>query len=37
MAMKSNIGRGSGNDGEDCVTSEINKCAKCDSDDKQLT
>ncbi len=34
-AMKSYIGHDSGNDGEDCVTSEINKCAECDSDDKR--
>ena len=32
VAMKSHLGRDSGNDGEEGVTSEINKCAKCDSD-----
>ncbi len=37
VAMKSYIGRDLGNDGEDYVTSEINKCAECDSDDKRLT
>jgi hypothetical protein len=26
----------SGNDGEEGVTAEINKCAKCDSDDEKL-
>ena len=36
VAMKSYLGRDSGNDGEQSVTSEINKCAKCDSDNKQL-
>ncbi len=36
VAMKSYRGRDSGNDGEEGVTSEINKCAKYDSDDKQL-
>ncbi len=37
VVMKSYLGRDSGNDKEECVTSEINKCAKCDSDDKWLT
>jgi hypothetical protein len=36
VAMKSYLGRDLGNDGEEGVTSEINKCAECDSDDKQL-
>ncbi len=36
VVMKSYLGRDSGNYGEEGVTSEINKCAKCDSDDKQL-
>ncbi len=36
VAMKSYLGRDSGNDREEGVTSEIIKCAKCDSDDKQL-
>ena len=36
VAMKSYIGRDSGNDGEEGVTAEINKCAKCNSDDKKL-
>ncbi len=36
VAMKSYLGRDSGNGGEEGVTSEINKCTKCDSDDKQL-
>ena len=30
------LGRDLGNDGEEGVTSEIDKCAECDSDDKQL-
>ncbi len=34
VAMKSYLGSDSGNDGEEGVTSEINKCAECDSDDK---
>jgi hypothetical protein len=29
-------GRDLGNDGEEGVTAEINKCAKCDSDDEKL-
>jgi hypothetical protein len=37
VVMKSYIGRDLGNDGEDCVTSEIYKCAECDSDNKWLT
>jgi hypothetical protein len=37
VVMKSYLGRDSGNDGEEVVTSEINKCAKCDSDNKQLS
>ncbi len=36
VAMKSYLGRDSRNDGEEGVTSEIDKCAECDSDDKQL-
>ncbi len=36
MAMKNYLGRDSGNDGEEGVTSELNKCAECDSEDKQL-
>ncbi len=36
VAMKSYLGRDLGNDGEKGVTAEINKCAKCDSDDKKL-
>ncbi len=36
VAMKSYLGRDSGNDGEEGVTSEIDKCAECDSDNKQL-
>ncbi len=36
VAMKSYLGRDSGNHGEEGVTSEINKCAECDSDNKQL-
>jgi hypothetical protein len=36
VAMKSCLGRDLGNDGEKGVTTEINKCAKCDSDDKKL-
>ncbi len=36
VAMKSYLGRDSGNDGEEGVTPEINKCAECDSDNKQL-
>ncbi len=36
VAMKSYLGRDSGNDGEEGVTAEINKCAECDSDDKKL-
>ncbi len=35
-AMISYLGRDLGNDREEGVTSEINKCAECDSDDKQL-
>ena len=31
VAMKSFLGRYLGNDGEEGVTAEINKCAKCDS------
>ncbi len=31
VAMKSFLGRDSGNDGEEGVTAEINKCAECDS------
>ncbi len=36
MAMKSYLWRDSGNDGEEGVTAEINKCAECDRDDKKL-
>ncbi len=36
VAMKSYLGRDSRNDGEEDVTAEINKCAKCNSDDKKL-
>jgi hypothetical protein len=31
VAMKSYLGRDSGNDGEEGMTAEINKCAECDS------
>ena len=31
VAMKSYLGRDLENDGEEGVTAEINKCAKCDS------
>ncbi len=31
VAMKSYLGRLSGNDGEEGVTAKINKCAECDS------
>ncbi len=36
VAMKSYLGHDSGNDGGEGVTTEINKCAECDSDDKKL-
>jgi hypothetical protein len=36
VAMKSYLGRDLGNDGEEGVTAEINKCAECDSDDERL-
>ncbi len=36
VAMKSYLGRDSGNDGKEGVTAKINKCAKCDSDDEKL-
>ncbi len=36
VVMKSYLGRDLGNDEEEGVTSEIIKCAKCDSEDKQL-
>ncbi len=36
MVMKSYLGRDSGNDGEEGMTAEINKCAECDSDDIML-
>ncbi len=36
VATKSYLGRDSGNDGEEGVTAEINKCAECDSDDKNI-
>ncbi len=31
VAIKSYLGRDLGNDGEEGVTAEINKCAECDS------
>ncbi len=31
VAMKNYLGRDSGKDGEEGVTTEINKCAECDS------
>ncbi len=34
VAMKSYLGHDSGNDEEEGVTFEINKCAECDSDNK---
>ncbi len=36
VAMKSYLGRDLGNDEEEGVTAEINKCAECDSNDKKL-
>ncbi len=36
VVMKSYLGCDLGNDREEGVTAEINKCAKCDSDDKKL-
>ncbi len=36
VAMKSYLGCDLGNDGEEGVTAEINKCAKCDSNDEKL-
>jgi hypothetical protein len=36
VAMKSYVGRDSRNDGEEGVTSEVDKCAECDSDNKQF-
>ncbi len=36
VVMISYLRRDSENDGEEGVTAEINKCAKCDSDDKRL-
>ncbi len=36
VAMKIYVGRDSENGGEEGVTTEINKYAKCDSDDKKL-
>jgi hypothetical protein len=36
VATKSYLGRDSGNGGEEGVTTEINKCAECDSDNKKL-
>ncbi len=36
VAMKSYLGHDSGNGGEEGVTTEINKCAKCDIDNKKL-
>ncbi len=35
VVIKSHLGRDSGKDGEEGVTAEINKCAKCDSDSGQ--
>ncbi len=36
MTIKSYPERDSGNDGEEGVTADINKCAKCDSDNEKL-
>ncbi len=36
MMIKSYRERDSGNDREEGVTAEINKCAECDSDNKKL-
>ncbi len=36
VAMTLYLGHDLGNDGEEGVTSENNKCAECDSEDKQL-
>ncbi len=36
VTIKSNPERDSVNDGEEGVTTEINKCAECDSDDEKL-
>ncbi len=36
VVMKSYLERDLGNDGEEGVTAEVNKCAKCDSDNKKL-
>ncbi len=36
MTIKIYPERDSGNDGEEGVTPEINKCAECDSDDEKL-
>jgi hypothetical protein len=36
VAMKSYLGCDLGNGGEEGVTAEINRCAKCDSDNKKL-
>ncbi len=36
MTIKIYPERDSGNDGEEGVTAEINKCAECDSDDEKL-
>jgi hypothetical protein len=36
VEMKSYLGHDSGNDREEGVTTEINKCAECDSDNKKL-
>ncbi len=36
VVMTSYLGRDSGNDGEESVTAEINKCAECDSYVKKL-
>ena len=36
VMIKSYPERDLGNDGKEGVTAEINKCAKCDSDDEKL-
>ena len=37
VTIKSYIGRDLGNEGEECVTSKIKKCAKCDFKDDKVT
>jgi hypothetical protein len=37
VTIKSYIGRDLGNEGEECVTSKIKKCAKCDFEDDKGT